>query len=60
MLSFLIKADAFPELLVCEVEDSAARGSRKRRWILHADQTVLNDIVDADAVLAAELVQSLR
>ena len=35
------------------------RGSLVHAAALHADQTVLNDIQQADAVLAADLVQVL-
>ena len=57
VLSFLIKADGFQNL-VCVVKDSSAGGLVNASG-LHAYQTVLDYIVDTDAVLAAELVQSL-
>ena len=43
---------------MCCVQDRAARGLINAA-ALHADQTVLDDVEDADAVLAAELVQLL-
>lgn len=46
------------QLLVGKVEDGAA-GSLVNAPVLHADQPVLHDVQDADAVLAAQLVQTL-
>ena len=46
------------QLLVCEVQDGAA-GGLVDAAVLHADQTVLNDVDDADAVGAAQSVQLL-
>ena len=43
---------------MCCVQDRAAR-CLINAAALHADQTVLDDVEDADAVLAAELVQLL-
>ena len=47
------------QLLVGKVEDGAA-GSLVNAPVLHADQPVLHDVQDADAVVAAQLVEASR
>ena len=55
VLGLLVKGDLL-ELLVSRVQNGTARGLINTT-ALHANQTVLYDIEDAAAILAAELVE---
>ena len=55
MQRFLVEREHF-QLLMREIEDRAAR-RLINAVILHADEPVFDDIQNADAVLAAELVE---
>ena len=57
VLGLLVEGDLL-ELLVSRVQNGTARGLINASG-LHADQSVLDDVQDAAAVLAAELVEGL-